>query len=85
MVERLLRGADDLNTGPRNLGGRLMVQGALAGSEAADSIRQEMTACRATGEAAILGRLEQSKSNGDLPANTNPLTSPATSRLSSTE
>jgi hypothetical protein len=31
-----------------------MVEGALACSEAADSIRQELTACRATGEAAIL-------------------------------
>ena len=52
-----------LNTGPRNPGGCLMVQGALACGEAADSIPQELTACRAAGEAAIRRRLEQAKSN----------------------
>ena len=42
-----------LNTARRNPGGCLMVQGALAYGEAADSIRQELTACRAAGEAAM--------------------------------
>ena len=42
-----------LNTARRNPGGCLMVQGALACGEAADSIRQELTACRAAGEAAM--------------------------------
>jgi AcrR family transcriptional regulator len=46
VVERLLRGAADLNAAPRNPGGCLMVQGALACGEAAGSIRQELTACR---------------------------------------
>jgi len=36
----------DLNTAPRNPGGCLMVQGALAREEASDSIRQELAACR---------------------------------------
>ena len=36
------------------------------------AIRQELTACRAAGEAAIRRRLERAKSNGDLPADTNP-------------
>ncbi len=72
VVERLLRGAADLNAAPRNPGGCLMVQGALAGGEAADSIRQELTACRAAGEAALRRRLEHAKSEGDLPADTNP-------------
>ena len=49
-----------------------MVQGALACGEAADSLRQELTACRATGEAAVLRRLEQAKSNRDLPAHPDP-------------
>ena len=49
-----------------------MVQGALACGEAADSIRQELTACCAAGEAAIRRRLEQAKSNGDLPVDTDP-------------
>ncbi|PYX12417.1 MAG: TetR family transcriptional regulator [Acidobacteria bacterium] len=72
VVERLLRGAADLTTAPRNPGGCLTVQGALACSEAGDSIRQELTACRAAGEAAIRRRLEHAKSNGDLPADTDP-------------
>ena len=50
VVERLLRGAADLTTAPRNPGGCLTVQGALACSEAGDSIRQELTACRAAGD-----------------------------------
>ena len=72
VIERLLRGAADLNAAPRNPGGCLMVQGALACGEAADSIRQELTACRAAGEAAIRRRLEYAKSEGDLPADTDP-------------
>src|SRR5580658_10188873 len=42
VAERLLRGAADLNTSPRNPGGCLIVQGALACGEAADSVRQEL-------------------------------------------
>jgi AcrR family transcriptional regulator len=72
VIERLLRGAADLNAAPRNPGGCLMVQGALACGEAADSIRLELTACRAAGEAAIRRRLQRAKSEGDLPANVNP-------------
>jgi AcrR family transcriptional regulator len=70
VVERLLQGAADLNTAPRNPGGCLMVQGALACSEASDSIRQELIACRAAGEAAIRRRFQRAKSEGDLPADT---------------
>ena len=72
VVERLLQGAADLNTARRNPGGCLMVQGALACGEAADSIRQELTACRAAGEAAIRRRIKRAKSDGDLPANVTP-------------
>jgi AcrR family transcriptional regulator len=72
VAERLLLGAADLNTARRNPGGCLMVQGALACGEAADSIRQELTACRAAGEAAMRRRFERAKSEGDLPANVNP-------------
>jgi len=49
-----------------------MVQGALACSEARDSIRQELVACRAAGEAAIRRRFQRAKSEGDLPADTDP-------------
>lgn len=72
VVERLLRGAADLNTAPRNPGGCLTVQGALACGEAAGSIRQELIACRAAGEVALRRRLQCAKSEGDLPANVNP-------------
>jgi len=58
MVERLLRAAD-LNTAPRNAGRCLMVQGALASGEKADSIRQELTTCRTAGEAELRRRREQ--------------------------
>jgi AcrR family transcriptional regulator len=72
VVERLLRGAADLNTSPRNPGGCLTVQGALACGEAVDSIRQELAAHRAAGEAALRRRFQRAKSEGDLPATANP-------------
>ena len=72
VVERLLQGASDLNAAPRNPGGCLMVQGALACGDAGDSIRQELAASRASGEAALRRRFERAKSEGDLPANVNP-------------
>ena len=72
VVERLLLGAADLNTARRNPGGCLMVQGALACGEAADSIRKELIACRAAGEAALCRRLQRAKSDGDLSATVKP-------------
>src|ERR1700720_2176776 len=72
VVERLLRGATELNTSPRNPGGCLMVQGALASGDAGDSIRQELVACRAAGEAALRRRFQRAKSERDLPADTDP-------------
>src|ERR1700691_3568021 len=53
VVERLLQGAADLNAAPRNPGGCLTVQGALASGDTGDSIRQELVACRAASEAAF--------------------------------
>jgi AcrR family transcriptional regulator len=72
VIERLLRGAADLNTAPRNPGGCLMVQGALASGEAADSIRQELTDSRTAGEAELRRRLQYAKSKGDLPTDSDP-------------
>ena len=72
VVERLLRGAADLNTAPRNPGGCLTVQGALACGEDGDSIRKELVVCRAAGEAALRRRFQRAKSEGDLPATVNP-------------
>jgi AcrR family transcriptional regulator len=67
-VERLLAGAIGLLTDPRNPGGCLVVQGALACGEAADSIRRELASHRAAGLDLIRKRLERAKRDGDLPA-----------------
>ncbi len=72
VVERLLRGAANLLTDPRHPRGCLMVQGALSCGEAADPVRQELISRRAAGEAAIRQRLERAKSDGDLPADSDP-------------
>src|ERR1700726_1665256 len=72
VVERLLRGAADLNTASPNPGGCLTVQGALACGEAGGSIRQEPAAYRAAGEAALPRRFQRAKSESDLPVTVNP-------------
>ncbi|MCI0462976.1 MAG: TetR/AcrR family transcriptional regulator [Gemmataceae bacterium] len=71
VAERLLRGAVDLLTDPRNPKGCLAVQGALACGEAADSVRRELIACRAAGQTALRERLARAVSEGDLPAGVN--------------
>jgi AcrR family transcriptional regulator len=72
VVDRLLRGAAELNAAACNPGGCLIVQGALASGDAGDSIRQELVACRAAGEAALRRRFQRAKSDGDLPATVKP-------------
>lgn len=72
VVERLLRGAVDVLTDPRNPRGCLAVQGALACGEASDGVRKELNSRRAAGEAALRRRLERARSEGDLPASANP-------------
>ena len=72
VVEKLLRGAVDLLSDPRNPRGCLAVQGALACGEAADSIRKELASRRLAREAALCKRLKQAKSDGDLSADANP-------------
>ena len=49
-----------------------MVQGALACSDAAEPVRQELIRRRERGEAALRQRLQRSKTEGDLPVNSNP-------------
>lgn len=66
-AERLLGGAVDLLTGPRGPRGCLLVHGALACGEAAESVRRELAARRAAGEAAIRRRFERARAEGDLP------------------
>jgi AcrR family transcriptional regulator len=68
VTERLLGGAADLLTDPRNPRGCLMVQGALACGEAAAAVRRELIAQRAAGQDALRRRFERAVSEGDLPA-----------------
>jgi AcrR family transcriptional regulator len=72
VAERLLTGAVELLTDPCNPCGCLAVQAALACGEAAESVRLELIARRAAGEAEIRERLERAKSTGDLPADSDP-------------
>jgi AcrR family transcriptional regulator len=72
VAERLLRGAIELQTDPRNPRGCLFVQGALACGEAADSVRRELVARRMAGECEVRQRFERAQAEGDLPGDTDP-------------
>src|SRR5712664_3375400 len=72
VAAQLLRGAVDLLTDPRTPPGCLMVQGALACGDAAESIRQELIARRAAAEADLRQRFERALADGDLPADADP-------------
>jgi AcrR family transcriptional regulator len=72
VAERLLGGALDLLTDRRNPRGCLLVQGALACGEAAESVRRELASRRASGEVAIRQRFERAQADGDLPADADP-------------
>ena len=72
VVEKMFRGAIDLVTNPRAPAGCLMVQSALACGDAADCIRQEVSARRVAGEAALRHRLQRAKKEGDLPSTADP-------------
>jgi AcrR family transcriptional regulator len=70
VAERVLRGAANLLTDPGKPGGCLAVQGALACGDAPDcvSVRRELIARRAAGEAALRERFARAAAEGDLPA-----------------
>jgi AcrR family transcriptional regulator len=72
VAERLLRGAVEALSDPRNPRGCFAVQGALACGDAADSVRKELISLRAAGEAALRRRLARAKPEGDLPADSKP-------------
>ncbi len=72
VAERLLGGGIDMLTDSRNPHGCLMVQGALACGEAAESVRREMVARRAAVEEAVRQRFARALAEGDLPADTDP-------------
>jgi AcrR family transcriptional regulator len=68
VAERLLGGALGLLTDPRNPPGCLLVQGALACGEPAESVRRELVSRRLAGEVAVRQRFERARAEGDLPA-----------------
>jgi AcrR family transcriptional regulator len=67
VVRALLDGIVALLTTPRNPGGCLMVQGALAAGKNADRVRQQLASRRAAGVAAIRRRFQRAIEEGDLP------------------
>jgi AcrR family transcriptional regulator len=72
VAKRLLGGAIDVMTDRRNPRGCLVVQGALACGEAAESVRRELISRRLAGEAAIRERFERAASDGDLRVDSHP-------------
>jgi AcrR family transcriptional regulator len=72
VAERLLNGAIELLTSPKNPPGCLLVNGALACGDAAESVRQELGSRRMKSEAAVRQRFQRAQAEGDLPADANP-------------
>jgi AcrR family transcriptional regulator len=72
VVERLWCGAVERLTDPRSPRGCLMVQGALACGDAAESIREEVSARRATLVSALRDRFARAVAEGDLSAGEDP-------------
>lgn len=72
VAERFLNGTADMVTCPNSPAGCMAVQGALACSAAAESVRQELIARRIAGENGLRERLERAKAEGDLPSDSDP-------------
>lgn len=72
VVETLLYSEVDAVTDPECPAGCLSINGALTCGEAAESIKQELRVHRARFESDLRDRLEQAKSEGDLPQAADP-------------
>jgi AcrR family transcriptional regulator len=72
VAERLLGGAIEVMTDGQNPRGCLIVQGALACGETAESVRKELVARRVADEDALRQRFERARGDGDLPAGADP-------------
>jgi AcrR family transcriptional regulator len=72
VAERLLDGLIQVVTDRRNPRGCLMVQGALACGEAAESVRRELVSRRLASEEAVRERFERAAAEGELPGNVDP-------------
>lgn len=71
-IEKLLLGAVEGLSNPKNPKGCLLVQGALACGDESKSIRDELILRRAAAEAEIAKRLKRAKTEGELPEGVNP-------------
>jgi AcrR family transcriptional regulator len=72
VVERLFRGGIDMVANSKNPRGCFMVQGALACGDEADCMRKAMLQQREAGVSELRKRLERARSEGDLPADSDP-------------
>lgn len=72
VVERLLTVTAESLTDPKHPRGCLAVQGALSCGEAAQSVKDELCARRAAGEARLRERFERAKAEGDLAPDSDP-------------
>ena len=71
VAAHILYNAVDLNTRFPNHTGCLGINGAVAGSEEAEPVRQALIDFRAAGQAQLQERFEQAKAEGDLPETAN--------------
>ena len=71
VVERLLRGAVDVMTAPRNPRGCLLIQGVLTCSEHESDLRKDLMGRNAAGEKAVRQRFERARREADLPLDSN--------------
>jgi len=72
VIERFLTGCANLQTNRGDPHGCLGLNGALACGTAAEPVRQVLIERRAEGLAALRRRLQQAKTEGDLPEGANP-------------
>jgi AcrR family transcriptional regulator len=72
VLKHLLNRLVALLSDPRHPAGCLLVKGGLSSAEADDSIRDEMSKRRLAGENALRERFERAKTEGDLPAHSDP-------------
>lgn len=72
VVAHILYGAAELNTRYESHLGCLGINGAVAGSDEAEPIRQALVEARAEAGARLQARLERAQAEGDLPATAEP-------------
>lgn len=72
VAAHILQGAVDLHTRYPDHAGCLAINGAIAGSDASEPVRQILIEARAAGETQLRERFERAKAEGDLPERADP-------------